>query len=53
MKGQAFYQGDRVFFTETVINPWSCQLEYLISHNNEAVWVRQTDLTQIVYLIAC
>lgn len=52
-KGQAFYQGERVYFTEVVINPWTRQAEYLIAYDGKARWVRQSDLTLIVYHIAC
>ncbi len=48
-KGQAFYQGERVVFTSMVVNPHSCQPEYLVVFEGKARWVRQADLSHIVY----
>lgn len=51
MKGEAFYQTERVYFTETVVNPWSNQLEFLISWGSEGQWVRYSELESVIFWI--
>lgn len=50
-KGQAFYQGDRVYFSEAIINPWTREAEYLINWGSEGRWVKQSELSLIVYWV--
>ena len=52
-KGQAFYNGEQVVFTSVVLNPHSRQAEYLIAYDGKALWVKQHELSFIVYWIAC
>jgi len=50
-KGTAVYQSERVFFTSTVLNPWTRQLDFLIVLNGQAHWVRADELKYIQYVI--
>lgn len=51
-KGQAFYRGERVVFSAVVLNPHSRQPEYLVVYEGEARWVRQVELSHVVYWVA-
>ena len=51
-KGYAFYLGERVYFSEVLVNVWSGEAEYLIAWGSEPRWVKQHELSLIVYLVA-
>lgn len=50
MKGTARYNGEQVIFTETVFNPWTRQLDFLVSYECGR-WISAKDLDEIVYYI--
>ena len=50
-KGTAIYQGETVSFTECLKNSWANRLEYLIVLSNKAIWVRDDELSAIIYII--
>lgn len=50
--GTAMYNGDRVYFTDTIYNQWTDEMEYLIVHNSESFWVKQHELYGIRYNVA-
>ena len=50
-KGTALFNGERIFFTSTVLNPWTRQLDYQIAWNGKAIWVRADQLSDIRYVI--
>lgn len=51
-KGSALFNGERVFFTNTVLNPWTRQLDFLIALHGKAHWVRADELSDVRYLIS-
>ena len=50
MRGEAFYEGTRVWFADLVYSPYGGEPLYLIIYEG-ARWVRQSQLTSIVYHI--
>lgn len=50
-KGSALFNGERVFFISTVLNPWTRQLDFLIALNGKAHWVRADELSDVRYVI--
>ena len=50
MQGTARYNGELVIFTETVLNPWTRQLDFLIAFEGGR-WIGAKDLDAIVYYI--
>lgn len=51
-KGTAIYQGERVFFTSNVFNPWTGKLDFLVVLDGEAIWVRHDELRDVQYVIS-
>lgn len=49
-RGFAIYQGERVYFSDVVV--FCNKASYLIAWGGEAVWVNQSDLNQIVFVLA-
>lgn len=50
MRGTAKYRGELVVFTETVLNPWTRQLDFLVSYEGGR-WIGAKHLDDIVYYI--
>lgn len=50
-KGIAIYQGNQVIFTEALFNPWSQEMEYLVTVGSEPVWVKGKELQDVRYYI--
>lgn len=49
-RGFAIYQGEKVYFNDVVI--FNGKATYLIAWGGEAVWVNQSDLSQITFVLA-
>lgn len=49
-RGFAIYQGEKVYFCDVIV--FCNKATYLIAWGGEAIWVKQEDLSQIVFLIA-
>jgi hypothetical protein len=49
--GTAIYQGDRVYFTDHILNQWTGKSEYLIAHAGQVFWVREDELSAVRYNI--
>lgn len=48
--GYALYNGHKVVFTDTLI--FNGKVEFLIAWNNEPMWVRASDLSQVVFTVS-
>jgi hypothetical protein len=50
--GTAIYNGDRVYFSDCILNQWADELEYLIAYNGRVFWVKQHELNGIQYNVS-
>lgn len=50
MQGTARYNGELVVFTETVLNPWTRQLDFLVSYEGGR-WIGYKELDDVVFYI--
>jgi hypothetical protein len=49
--GTAIFQGERIWFSSTLLNQWSGELEYLIAYQSESFWVKEHQISSVVFYI--